>query len=164
KLGYTHESRLVVFVVVLTLLQAVPDALFALWLKLMADALTAGNSVVLFATLAAMAASATLTWLLRVLATRLTRRFRDRVTIALETHVATLQASVSGLELQERRDYLDRLAVLRNQVFVLDHMYASVLNTIGWIVRLIITIALLTSIDPLLALLVVFAVPTVVSS
>jgi len=164
KLGYTHEPRLVVLVVTLTLLQAVPDALFALWLKLMADALMAGNSAVLFATLAAMAASATLTWLLRVLATRLTRRFRDRVTIALETHVATLQASVSGLELQERQDYLDRLAVLRNQVFVLDHMYASVLNTIGWTVRVIITIVLLTSIDPLLALLVVFAVPTVVSS
>jgi ATP-binding cassette, subfamily B, bacterial len=111
-----------------------------------------------------MAASATLSWLLLVLATRLTRRFRDRVTIALETHVATLQASVSGLELLERQDYLDRLAVLRNQVFVLDHMYASVLNTLGWIVRLIITIALLASIDPLLVLLVVFAVPTVVSS
>ncbi len=164
KLGYTHEPRLVVLVVILTLLQAVPDALFALWLKLMADALLAGNSVLLFATLAAMAASATLTWLLRVLATRLTRRFRDRVTIALETHVATLQASVSGLELLERQDYLDRLAVLRNQVFVLDHMYVSVLNTIGWTVRVVITIVLLTSIDPLLVLLVVFAVPTVVSS
>jgi ATP-binding cassette subfamily B protein len=164
KLGYTHEPRLVVLVVMLTLLQAVPDALIALWLKLMADALLAGNQVMLFATLAAMAASATLTWLLRVLATRLTRRFRDRVTIALETHVATLQASISGLELQERQDYLDRLAVLRNQVFVLDHMYVSVLNTIGWTVRVIITIALLTSIDPLLVLLVVFAVPTVVSS
>ena len=32
RLGYTHEPRLVVAVVALTLLQAVPDALFALWL------------------------------------------------------------------------------------------------------------------------------------
>ena len=135
KLGYTHEPRLVVVVVTLTLLQAVPDALIALWLSLMADALLAGNTAMLFATLAAIAASATLTWLLRVVTTRTTRRFRDRVTIALETHVATLQASVSGLELQERPDYLDRLAVLRNQVFVLDHMYMSLLETIGWIVR-----------------------------
>ena len=51
KLGYTHEPRLVVVVVTLTLLQAVPDALFALWLKLMADALLAGNCRLLFATL-----------------------------------------------------------------------------------------------------------------
>jgi ATP-binding cassette, subfamily B, bacterial len=164
KLGYTHEPRLVVVVVTLTLLQAVPDALFALWLSLMADALLAGNAAMLFATLAAIAASATLTWLLRVVATRTTRRFRDRVTIALETHVATLQASVSGLELQERPDYLDRLAVLRNQVFVLDHLYVSLLETIGWIVRVIITIVLLTSIDPRLVLLAVFALPTVLSS
>jgi ATP-binding cassette, subfamily B, bacterial len=164
RLGYTHEPRLAVAAVTLTLLQAVPDALFALWLKLMADALLAGDAVALFATLAAIAASATLTWFLRVVATRMTRRFRDRVTIALETHVATLQASVSGLELQERHDYLDRLAVLRNQVFVLDHMYMSLLETFGWIVRVIITIVLLTSIDPLLVLLAVFAVPTVLSA
>ena len=164
KLGYTHEPRLVVVVVTLTLLQAVPDALIALWLSLMADALLAGNTAMLFAMLAAIAASATLTWLLRVVTTRTTRRFRDRVTIALETHVATLQASVSGLELQERPDYLDRLAVLRNQVFVLDHMYLSLLETIGWIVRVVITIVLLTSIDPRLMLLAVFALPTVLSS
>ncbi|HKX14773.1 MAG TPA: ABC transporter ATP-binding protein [Propionibacteriaceae bacterium] len=164
KLGYTHEPRLVVVVVILTVLQAVPDALFALWLKLMADAVVAGDAAVLFATLAALAASATLTWLLRVITTRMTRRFRDRVTIALETHVATLQASIQGLQLQERRDYLDRLAVLRNQVFVLDHMYMSLLETMGWIVRVVVTIVLLTSIDPLLVLLAVFAVPTVVSS
>jgi ATP-binding cassette, subfamily B, bacterial len=164
RLGYTHEPRLAAVVVTLTLLQAVPDALFALWLSLMADALLAGDTAMLFATLAAIAASATLTWLLRVVATRMTRRFRDRVTIALETHVATLQASVSGLELQERQDYLDRLAVLRNQVFVLDHMYMSLLETIGWIVRVIITIVLLTSIDPLLVLLAVFALPTVLSA
>ena len=164
KIGYTHEPLLVVLVVALTLLQAVPDALFALWLKLMADALLAGNDALLYAMLATMAVSATLTWLLRVITTRQTRRFRDRVTIVLETHVATLQASVSGLELQERQEYLDRLAVLRNQVFVLDHMYVSLLNTIGWIVRVVITIALLISIDPLLVLLVVFAMPTVVSS
>ena len=81
-----------------------------------------------------------------------------------ETHVATLKASVSGLEHQERSDYLDRLDVLRTQIFVLDHMYASVLNTLGWLVRLTITLALLASIHPALLLLGVFAVPTVVSS
>ena len=164
RLGYTHEPRLVVFAVILTLCQAIPDALFALWLKVLADAVVAANTRLVFAMVAAMAVSVTLTWLLQVLSTRMTRRFRDRVTIALETHVANLQASVPGLELQERPDYLDRLAVLRNQVFVLDHMYMSVLNTIGWIVRVTLTIVLLSSISPLLVLLVVFAIPTAVSS
>ncbi len=112
----------------------------------------------------AIAVSGTLTWLLGVLNDRLTRRFRDRVTIALETHVATLQASVTGLEHQERSDYLDRLAVLRNQIFVLDHMYLSVLSTVGWIVRVAVTVVLLAGISPVLVLLVLFALPTVLSS
>jgi ATP-binding cassette subfamily B protein len=112
----------------------------------------------------AMAASVSATWLLRTVSTRLTRRFRDKVTIVLETHVASLQASISGVEHHERSDYLDRLAVLRNQVFVLDHMYMSILSTCGWILRLGVTVVLLASIHPLLILLVGFAVPTVVSS
>lgn len=40
----------------------------------------------------------------------------------------------------------------------------SVLNTISWIVRVAVTVVLLSSISPLLVLLVVFAIPTVVSS
>ena len=164
KLGYTHEPRLVVAVVALTLLAAVPDALFALWLAVLGGALLAGDATLVFWMVGAMAVSATLTWLLGVLSTRLTRRFRDRVTIALESHVARLQASVVGLEHQERSDYLDRLAVLRNQVFVLDHMYMSLLSTVGWIVRVGVTVVLLAGISPLLILLVVFAVPPVLSS
>ena len=92
------------------------------------------------------------------------RRFRDKVTIALETHVARLLASIGSLAHQERPDYLDRLAVLRQQVFVLDHMYLSVLNTLAWLVRLGITLVLLASVDPALLLLVLFAVPTVVTA
>jgi ATP-binding cassette subfamily B protein len=41
RLGYTQEPRMVVLVVALTVLQGLPDVLFALWLKLLADALLA---------------------------------------------------------------------------------------------------------------------------
>ncbi len=43
-------------------------------------------------------------------------------------------------------------------------MYMSLFSTAGWIVRLGLTVALLTSIHPALALLLVFAAPTVVTS
>jgi ATP-binding cassette subfamily B protein len=104
------------------------------------------------------------TWFLRTVSTRVSRRFRDRVTIALESHVAHLQASVATVAHQERPEYLDRLAMLRNQVFVLDHMYVSLFSTLGWILRLGVTMALLASIHPALILLVVFAIPTVLTS
>ena len=45
--------------------------------------------------------------------------------------------------------------MLRDQVFVLDHMYMSLFSTCGWILRLGVTIALLVSIHPALALLAV---------
>ena len=64
--------------------------------------------------------SAAGTWFLRTLSTRVQRRFRDKVTIALESHVARLQASVVTIAHQELPDYLDRLSMLRNQVFVLE--------------------------------------------
>ena len=54
--------------------------------------------------------------------------------------------------------------MLRNQVFVLDHMYMSLFTTLGWILRLGVTMALLVSIHPALLLLLVFALPTVATS
>jgi ATP-binding cassette subfamily B protein len=92
------------------------------------------------------------------------RRFRDKVTIALESHVAGLQAGIATIAHQERPEFLDRLSVLRNQVFVLDHMYMSLFSTCAWILRLGVAIALLASVHPALVALALFALPTVVAS
>src|SRR3977135_4360270 len=104
--------------------------------------------------------SAAATWFLGTVSTRVQRRFRDKVTIALESHVARLQASVATIAHHERADYLDRLAMLRNQVFVLDHMYMSLFSTCGWILRLGVTIVLLASIHPAPGLPAAFALRT----
>src|SRR5213075_2978767 len=108
--------------------------------------------------------SASATWFFRTVSTRVQRRFRDKVTIALESHIAQLQATVATVAHHERPEYLDRLSVLRNQVFVLDHMYMSVFSTSGWILRLGVTVLLLASIHPALVLLAAFALPTVLTS
>jgi ATP-binding cassette subfamily B protein len=166
KLGYRNEPGLLVVSFGLALLAALPDALIALWLKLLGQGLLdspVNRGLVRFAAVG-LAVSATATWLLRTVSTRVQRRFRDRVTIALESHVARLQASVVTIAHQERPDYLDRLAVLRDQVFVLDHMYMSLFSTCGWILRLAVTVALLASIHPALVLLALLAVPTVLTS
>ena len=164
KLGYTHEPGLLVYALVVTLLNAIPDALLALWLMLLADGVAEGDRRQVLLSCLGIAATVTWTWVFNVISTRVQRRFRDKVTIALETHVARLLATIGSLAHQERPDYLDRLAVLRQQVFVLDHMYLSVLNTLAWLVRLGITLVLLASVHPALLLLVLFAVPTVVTA
>jgi ATP-binding cassette subfamily B protein len=164
RLGYRHEPGLMLAAFVLALLASLPDALLALWIKLLGDGLVAGNARVVALSAMALGLSATATWFLQVVSARVQRRFRDKVTIALEAHVARLQATVATVAHHERPDYLDRLAVLRDQVFVLDHMYMSVFATGGWILRLGVTIALLVSIHPALALLAAFALPTVLTS
>ena len=164
KLGYRHEPGLLLAAFLLSLLAALPDALVAVWIALLGDGVLHGNRNRIVTAAIGLGISATATWLLRTISTRVQRRFRDKVTIALESHVAKLQASAVTIAHQERPDYLDRLAMLRNQVFVLDHMYMSLFSTCGWILRLGITVALLVSIHPALLLLAVFALPTVWTS
>ncbi len=164
KRGYQAEPRLLTIAFSLALLAALPDALIALWLMLLADGVTQHNFALLLGSALGLGVSAVGTWFLRVTSDRVQRRFRDRLTIALESHVAGLQASVATIAHHERPEYLDRLAVLRDQVFVLDHMYMSMFSTCGWILRLGVTIVLLVSIHPALAALVLFALPTVLTS
>src|SRR5213080_4140885 len=128
KRGYQAEPLLLAVAFGLSLLAALPDALMALWLKLIADGVLGGNGRRVMGAAVGLGVSAAATWFLRVISDRTQRHFRDRVTI------------------------------------VLDHMYMSVFSTCGWILRLAVTVALLISIHPVLALLVLFALPTVLTS
>jgi len=148
----------------LSQLAALPDALLALWLMLLGKGVLEHRSGLVLGSAIGLGVSAAATWFLRTVSTRMQRRFRDKVTIALEAHVARLQASIVTIEHQERPEYLDRLSMLRNQIFVLDHMYLAVFSMLGWILRLGVTLALLASVHPALLLLAVFAVPTVWTS
>jgi ATP-binding cassette subfamily B protein len=164
KLGYQHEPGLMLVSLILALLSALPDALVALWFKLIADAVQGHDARLVRIAAVALGVSATATWFLRTVTTRVQRRFRDKVTIALESHIARLMASIATIAHQERPEHLDRLAMLRDQVFVLDHMYLSVFTTCGWLLRLGVTVSLLMAIHPALALLAVFAIPAAVTS
>jgi ATP-binding cassette subfamily B protein len=164
KLGYRHEPGLIVAAITMALVSALPDALLAFWFKLLGQGAVQGDWGLVRFALLALGVSATATWFLQTVSTRVQRRFRDKVTIALESHVATLLASIPTIAHQERPEYLDRLGVLRNQVFMLDHMYMSLFTTCGWILRLGVTIALLVSIHPGLALLALVALPPVFTS
>jgi ATP-binding cassette subfamily B protein len=163
-IGYHAEPRLLGIAFVLALVAAVPDVLVALWLALLGSGVASGDHTRVYVGAAGLALSATLIWLLRVVSTRAQRRFRDKVSIALERHVAALQATVATVAHQERPEYVDRLAVLRDQIFVLDHLFMSLFGTGGYVLRLVVTTVLLMSVHPALGLLVLFAAPTVLAS
>ncbi len=164
RLGFSYEPALMGWSFVLALAAALPDALLAVWFKLLGEGLIEHKPGLLRFAVLALAISVVATWLLQTVSTRLQRRFRDKVTIALESHVARLQATISTIAHQERPEYLDRLSVLREQIFTLDHMYMSVFSTAGWILRLAVTVALLATVNPVLVTLVLFAIPTVAAT
>jgi ATP-binding cassette subfamily B protein len=164
RLGYRHEPRLMIAAFVLSQVAGLPGALIALWLLALGRGIVQHRPTLVLAAAAGMGLTAAATWLLGVYSMRVQRRFRDRVTIALESHVAALQASIATISHQERPEYLDRLAMLRNQVFVLDHMYMSLFSTCSWIFGLVVTVVLLASVHVALVLLAALALPAFVTS
>jgi ATP-binding cassette subfamily B protein len=161
RLAYEAEPRLILLSLGMALLQALPDSLFAVWLMLLADGVAQGSTTRLVAGCAGLAGSAVGSWLLMTLASRVQRTFRMRVGASLEAHVARLQARVPTIEHQERPDYLDRLSVLKEQTWQLDHMFLALFDLLGAGVRLAVTLGLLMSVHPAMGLLLVFALPTV---
>jgi ATP-binding cassette subfamily B protein len=162
KLAYRVEPRLLAVSLAMTLFTALPQALLGLWLAILVDGVGAHNRRQVLVAALGLAVSATLLWYLQVIFDRVQRRFRDRVSIAMESHVARLHATVATIAHQERREHLDRLEVLRRHTFGLDHLFMSLFSTLGWVLRLGIVVTLLaTRVHPALALLLVFALPTV---
>jgi ATP-binding cassette, subfamily B, bacterial len=162
--AFRAEPSMAVLAIVLSVLSVVPGALLAVWLKLLVDGVTQGKHEQLLIGVIGVAGSSVAIWLLRLAAARVTRRFRMKVAVELESYVAELQSSVDTIEHQERPDYLDRLAVLRESVYQLDHMLLALIDTISAVACLALTIAVLMTVSPLMILLALFAVPTVLVS
>lgn len=164
KLGYRVEPRLLTASLGVTLLTMLPDAVLAWWLKVLTEGIIeADRSRVMTAALG-LAASAVLTWYLNVINDRVGRRFRDRLAMAMEAHIARLQAMVPTVEHQERHEYLDRLAILRDHAFTLDHLFSSIITNLGLLFRLAVTAALLASVHPALVVLLAAGVPAMLTS
>ena len=164
QIAYQAEPALLVIAFALVALSWIPASLSALWLKLFADGAVQHRVDLVAWGAGGLSASLVAGWLLATLGTRLEMGFRERATIALESHVARLHGQVPGIEHHERPEYLDRLQILRDHVFLLNHFYRAFMNTAGSIARLAFTVALLASVSPVLILLTLFAVPTVLSS
>ncbi|MGB5757917.1 MAG: hypothetical protein WBM50_13455, partial [Acidimicrobiales bacterium] len=146
---------------------ALPDALVALWLGLLAKALSDGGDpdrTLLIVAGAGLAFSAVGGWVLHAGGDRLNLRFRQRLAVSLETHVARLQADAAGIEHHERPDALDRLAMLRDQVFTLDHIFLSLFGSLGVLLRLLVVMAVLATVRPEMLLLGLAAIPPVIAA
>lgn len=159
KLGYRVEPRLLVVAGITTVAAALPDALFAVGFAWFAAAVVAGEGAPLVIAGAVLAVLAVGTWLLSVASDRVNLRLAERAAVPIESHVARLQSSVVTIEHHERPEILDVLALIRDHVGTLSQLYRSLFVTGGAVLRLVLTVGLLMSIQPWLGLLVLCALP-----
>lgn len=166
RLGFRYQPALLWISLGITIAGALPDALFALWLGLLAHALSEGDpdQTLLVIVGCGLAFSAVGGWILTAGGSRLHLRFRQRLAVALETHVAELQATATGVEQHERPAVLDRLAILRDQVFTLDHVFLSLFGSLGLFLRLALILGVLATVEPAMLLLGLAAIPPIVAS
>jgi ATP-binding cassette, subfamily B, bacterial len=162
RLAFRYQPKLLWISLGVTIAGALPDALFALWLGILADAFRSTarpDRAKLIIAICGIGVSAVGGWLLRTGGDRLTMRFRQRLAVALETHVARLQATSPGIEQHERPDVLDRLAMLRDQIFTLDHVFLSMFGGLAILLRLAVVMVVLATIKAPMLLLVFAAIP-----
>jgi ATP-binding cassette subfamily B protein len=159
--GYRTSPGLITVAFVTTMAAAAPDALFAVALAALVKGLTAGDAGYSAWAVVFVGVLVTAGWLMSVVSDRLNRRFADRAAVVLESHVARLQSSVATIEHHERPDFLDRLSVLRDHADALSMLYSQLFDTVGTIVRLALTLALVMSVNPWFGLLGLAAIPGV---
>ncbi len=163
RLGFAAEPWLFAASFVLAATAWIPIAILALWLKLLADGAVGHRDGLIALAAGGLAGSVALSWFLTTLNGRVGQLFRQRTTIAISAHVSELQAKVVTTEHHERPDYLDRLQLLKDNVFLLDHLYGAFMGMVGLVLMLAVTVGLLISIHPVMAVLALFAVPAAAS-
>jgi ATP-binding cassette, subfamily B, bacterial len=159
--GIRTSPGLLAVAFVTTIAATAPSALFAVALATLVKGVT--DRDVSHITWAAVLVGVLVTagWLMTVVSDRVNRRFADRAAVVLESHVARLQSSVATIEHHERPDFLDRISVLRDHADALSMLYSQLFDTVGTIVRLVLTLGLLMSVNPWFGLLGVAAIPGV---
>src|SRR5262249_16991309 len=80
KLGYRHEPGMLLAAFLMSLFAALPDSLVAVWFKVLGDGLLQRRRGLVLGAAIGLGVSATATWFLRTVSTRVHRRFRDKVT------------------------------------------------------------------------------------
>lgn len=164
--GFRNERRLLLTAISLATIASIPTTVMIFFIGLFVDAASDRDIEALALAITALACSVALSWILGVVSARATKKFQTRITVAFESRIASLQSEIPTIEHHERSSILDRLAVLRDETYVLDHMYSTVMQAVTWIARIVGIAVLLASLNPVIlwvlpALLPVAVVATV---
>ena len=163
RLSWQADSRGAAVMLVLRLAGAVAGTAFAWFMKVIVDGVVQRemDQVVLGASL--VAASVAVAQLAGNVAFRVRIRLEERMSLLLDQELIALAAGVPGIEHHERPEYLKELELLSGARVSLSQTAGSVFEVGAIVIRSAGTILLLAGLHPALAVLPLFAVPSLIA-
>ena len=162
--AFQADRRGAVRALVLTILDGVMRAGFALWLKLITDGVVHRDLRGVIAGAVAFGTSMCVLGYVSLARVTILTRLSERTAFLVDQRVVELSASIPTLEHFERSDFLDEMAMLRTmRGYVATAVWALAGNALT-LITLASTVVLLARIHPLMVLLPVFAVPAIFAS
>ncbi len=148
-------------VMAISVATGVTASLVAVLIKVVIDAVVAGQRSTAVAASLALAVVWTASGGAATWASLLLADLHESAGRALSTELMALMAAPPGIEHHERPDYLDRVALLRRSARLLSGMLRTLSDLANLVLRVASTALVLATVDWRLALVAVFALPSV---
>jgi ATP-binding cassette subfamily B protein len=147
----------------LMLLGSISGPLIAVFLALTTDAALDGRQSVAVAAAVAVALAALLSLTMEHFAHIFFFELADLHHLRVERQIGELAQGTTGLEQHERRDYADRMELLREETGSIAEGVQTVLTAIVLLAQIALTAALLARLEPWLLVLPAFAIPPLIA-
>jgi ATP-binding cassette subfamily B protein len=160
RLGYRADRRLALGAVALTVVEHAADATPALLLKMVVDAIVAGDRSRTSALAVLLAVAYIVGSVARNANVSISGKLIDRTGHLVTRELLDLAGGTPTIEHFENPTYLDRVTLLRQDRGEIARFGGSVITALGLAVRVALTVVLLASVHPILLALPIFAVPS----
>ena len=147
-------------VVVLSVAVACCSTFIGLLFKVLADGVVAGDRTPVLVAAVLLAVAQTFQNAGGRYVLLLVADIHDRATLSMNRDLMRLAGRTPGLEHHERPDYLDRMALLREDTRVLADALRQAIVAVVLVVRVVTTALLLASVHPALLVLPIFSFPS----
>lgn len=135
--------------------------LFGLWLALLVDGVVEDDMTLIAVGVGGIALFQSLSYAASLYGISIRITLSEKVGHAFDREIATLTATLPGLDHQERPEYQDRLELLHQTQGALGKSLDSLVRAANSIIVAVITLGLLAVADPLLLVLTVFGLPSI---
>ena len=160
RIGFRAHPRLATTAVALAVVEHVADATPALILKLVVDAIVEGRASDARWFALGLAVAYIVGSLARNANVSVSGKLIDHTGRYIDLRLLEMAGTIPSVEHYERPEYLDRVLLLRTDRGHIARYGGAVIDAFGVFVRIAVTVFLLTTVDPALLALPLFAVPS----